>query len=108
MKNRILLNSLFPTGAIFVFAASILFYFKIPQVEYLFATGAVALISYHGILAFIQDDKDKNVLRLYRMGFLASFFLAIASYFIFTQSNSWIVMVLIYAIITLYISFRIK
>ena len=106
--NKTLINSLFPAGAILVFVASILAYFKIEYVEFLFALGAMALIAYNAILAFNQQDKDRNTQRLYRMGFISSLFLAVGAYFMFTDSNSWIVMVLIYTVTTLYISFRIK
>jgi hypothetical protein len=108
MINKTFINSLFPAGAILVFVASILAYYKIEYVEFLFALGAITLIAYHAILAYNQQDKDRNVQRLYRMGFISSLFLGIATYFMFTESNSWIVMVLIYTVTTLYISFRIK
>lgn len=108
MTNKAVLNGLFPAGAVFVFIASVLKYFEIQYVEYLFGLGALLVICYHGLQAYNQKDGDRNLQRLYRMALFSSLFLAVATYFMFTASNSWIVMVLIYAVTTLYLSFRIK
>jgi len=103
-----LFNQLFPVGASFLFAASLFKLNDQKYIEFVFALGAILLISYHAILAYNFKKEDKTLQRLYRMGFISSLFLAIGAYFMFTNSNSWIVMVLIYALTTLYISFRIK
>ncbi len=108
MNTTRIINLLFPVGATFVFAASL---FKLNDqkfIEYVFAVGAFLLIVYHALLAYNFKDEDKTKQRLYRIGFISSLFLAIGSYFMFTGSTSWIVMVLIYALTTLYLSFRLK
>jgi len=102
------INILFPLGATLLFAASLFKLNDQPYIEYVFAAGALFLIVYHAILAYNLKKEDKTLQRLYRIGFISSLFLAIATYSVFTGSNSWIVMVLIYALTTLYLSFRLK
>jgi phosphatidylserine synthase len=108
MSNVKYTNLLFPVGATLLFAASLFKLNDQPYIENVFAAGALLLISYHAILAYNFQKEDKTLQRLYRIGFISSLFLAIATYFVFTGSNSWIVMVLIYALTTLYLSFRLK
>jgi len=108
MNSTKIINLLFPVGATLVFTASLFELNDQPYNEYAFAAGALLLIVYHAMLAYKVGDENKTKQRLYRIGFMASLFLAIGSYFMFTGSTSWIVMVLIYALITLYLSFRLK
>ena len=108
MNYTKIINLLFPVGASFLFASSLFKLNNQKHIEYIFALGAFLLIIYHALLAYKFKKEDKTLQRLYRMGFISSLFLAIGAYFMFTASNSWIVMVLIYALTTFYISFRIK
>lgn len=102
------INNLFPTGAIFVLLSAVLKLGNVAYVAYLFALGTLLLICYHGLIAYKNKNADSRNQRLYRMGFIASLFLGAATYFMFADSNSWIVMVLIYAVNTLYLSYRTK
>lgn len=72
--------------------------------NYVFAVASFILIFYHAFVAY--NDQNIKTQRVHRIAFVASLFLAIASYFRFTDSYSWVVMVLIYAAITIYLSFR--
>ena len=108
MSSFKITNTLFPTGATLLFAASLFKLNEVKHIEYVFAAGSLVLIAYHAIIAYNFKKDDRGLQRLYRIGFISSLFLAVGSYFMFTASNSWIVMVLIYALITFYLSFRIK
>jgi len=108
MNYTKLINLLFPVGASILFAAALFGFKDLNYTEYLFALGALLLIAYHAIQAYNFKEEDKVKQRVYRLGFISSLFLAIAAYFRFTDSNSWIVMVLIYAVTTFYLSFRMK
>jgi hypothetical protein len=108
MNSTKITNLLFPAGATLLFAASLFKLNDQPYIEYVFAAGAFLLIVYHAILAYNFKNEDKSLQRLYRTGFISSLFLALGTYFVFTDSNSWIVVVLIYALTTLYLSFRLK
>ncbi len=74
---------------------------------YLFSFGAFVMIATQFFLA-IQKQTDSSKQRLARISFISSLFLGLASYFMYTHSNSWAVAVLIYALITFYLSFRNK
>jgi len=64
------------------------------------------LIFIQGKNAYETKTEDKSPQRLARLGFLTSLMLGVACYFMFTGSNSWVVMVLIYALSSFYQSFR--
>lgn len=103
------IRTLFPTGAMLVLIASLLRIFAdFGQSVYIYGVGTLALIIYHAALAFGSDKKSALTSRQYRIGLFASLFLAVGTYFMYTDSNSWVVTTLIYAVITLYLSFRIK
>ena len=107
--NKQILRSLFPTGAFIITIASLLQIFtKLGFIAYLYSIGAIVLILYHAFMAFDNVNVSALTTRQYRIGFFASLFLGLASYFLFVESNSWGVMTLIYAVITFYLSFRIK
>ena len=80
--------------------------FKLVYAPYLFSVGVALLIVLHGIDAFDKTKTDKRQQRLARIGLLTSLMLGIGAYFMFTGSNSWVVMVLIYALSTFFQSFR--
>lgn len=75
---------------------------------YIFSFGALLLIVSHFLYALNHKTKDKRQERLSRISFVSSLFLIIAAYFMFTASNSWVVFVLIYALISLFTSYRIR
>jgi len=73
---------------------------------YVFSVGAALLIFIYGKNAYDKHTADKRQQRLARLGFLTSLTLGLGAYFMFTGSNSWAVMVLIYALASFYQSFR--
>jgi len=94
------------TGGGLAVVGAVLELIDIVYAPYLFSIGAAILI-------FIQlkntlENKDAEVRqkRLYRNGLFASLMLAVAAYFMFNNSNSWVVAVLIYSLSTLFLSFR--
>ena len=80
--------------------------FDIKYAPYIFSVGAALLIFIQGKNAYETKTEDKSPQRLARLGFLTSLMLGVACYFMFTGSNSWVVMVLIYALSSFYQSFR--
>ena len=80
--------------------------FDIKYAPYIFSVGAVLLIFIQGKNAYETKTEDKSQQRLARLGFLTSLMLGVACYFMFTGSNSGVVMVLIYALSSFYQSFR--
>lgn len=92
-------------GSITLFGA-IAQFLKYTFAPYVFAVGATLLIIYQLKVALDNRKSDMRIQRLSRMNFLASLLLAIATYLMFENSNLWVVGVLIYALVSLFISFR--
>lgn len=107
MNNK-LLNILFPIGGITIILSSFLKINENVYAKYIYSIGALVLIIYHAAIALNNKNSNTRVQRTTRMGFINSLFLAVGAYFMFTDANSWILAVLIYALTTLFLSFRMK
>ena len=100
--------SLFSTiGLSAITLGAIIYVLDFAPAIYLFSFGALVIIITQLFVA-LQKHTDSHKQRLSRISLISSLFLGLASYFMYTQSNSWVVAVLIYALITLYLSFRNK
>lgn len=90
--------------AIFGAVAQFLEHFYAP---YVFSAGAALFIIIHAIHVFTMPDtisfRDK---RLARSGLFSSLLLGLSAYFMFTNSNLWVVALLIYALSSFILSFR--
>ena len=101
-----------PSQLLFIFAGTITILgafarlFDIKYAPYIFSIGAGLLIFLQGKSALDNWNVEKRQQRLARIGFLTSLMLGVASYFMFTGSNSWVVMVLIYSLSSFFQSFR--
>ncbi len=91
------------------------FMFDVPYSEHVFALGAVLAIVQTFLYAMQHKDDsvgdkklDLQQARLHRLNFIASLFLGIAAWLMFRHDSSWVVLVLIYVVLTLYLSFRSK
>jgi hypothetical protein len=80
--------------------------FNLALAPYLFSLGSGLLIYVQGKNAYDIKTSDARLRRLARLGFLTSLLLAIAAYLMFTGSNSWVVLVLMYAALSFFLSFR--
>ena len=74
--------------------------------SYIFTSGAAMLIAYQFMAYMADKKKDVRTQRLSRLNFIYSLLLGLAAYFMFVHSNSWVVVVLIYALVSLFNSFR--
>jgi hypothetical protein len=79
--------------------------FDITYAPYVFSIGAGLLIFIQGKYALDNWKAEMRQKRLARIGFLNSLMLGLGAYFMFTGSNSWVVMVLIYALSSFFYSF---
>jgi uncharacterized membrane protein YfcA len=80
--------------------------FDLKYAPYLFTVGALLLIFIQGKNAWDNKSADKSQQRFARLGLLTSLMLGVGAYFMITGSNSWVVMVLMYALSSFYQSFR--
>jgi hypothetical protein len=80
--------------------------FDLKYAPYIFTVGAILIIFIQGKNAWDNNTAEKSQQRFARLGFLTSLMLGVAAYFMITGSNSWVVMVLMYALSSFYQSFR--
>ena len=106
MKEKQPSQILFITAGTIIILGAFAKLFDITYAPYVFSVGAVLLIFIHGKNAFDRKIIDKRQQRLARIGFLTSLMLGLAAYLMFTNSNSWVVLVLIYALSSFAQSFR--
>lgn len=106
MKKNKLTDLLFLVGNVLLFAGALAGILKYAYAYFLFGAGsAVLLILYLMNMSALRDAGVRER-RLARNGVFASFVLCIGVYFMYTGSNSWIVALLIYALTTLFLTFR--
>ncbi len=115
MDNNKLHTYLIATYGIMLVVGAMLFLFDIPYSEGIFAAGAVLAIIQTFLYAMQHKEEktgdikvDIQQARLHRLQFVASLFLGIAAWLMFMDNTSWIAPVMIYVVITLYLSFRVK
>ena len=98
-------NYIFALSAMLTFAGAIAALLDNAYGKYIFSAGALGIIILQAIQA-LADNLTHRMPRLHRIGFMASLTLALGAYFMFTGSNSWVVAVLIYALVSLFVSYR--
>jgi len=97
---------IFFSGGIFTIIGCIAKLLDIRIAPWIFSVGVLFLLYTH-INYFMQKrNEDIRIKRVARTSFFGSLFLALAAYCMFTNSNLWVVGVLIYALTTFYVSFR--
>lgn len=106
MKEKQPSQILFITAGTITILGAFARIFDISFAPYVFSVGAGLLIFIHGKNAYDKNTADKRQQRFARLGFITSLMLGLGAYFMFTGSNSWAVMVLIYALSSFYQSFR--
>jgi hypothetical protein len=80
--------------------------FNVIYAPYVFSLGAAAIIYLQLMQALHSKDMSQRMQRLIRMGFFSSLLLGLAAYLMFVHSNSWVVAVLIYALTSIFYTFR--
>ena len=104
IMNKKFLNTVFTIGAILVLISSVLVMEHVFWGKYCFAVGVALFMISRSRMTY--TGKDFRMKRLNRLYFLSSMFLAVAAYLQFQNNNSWIVLLLIVAIIEFYTSMR--
>lgn len=73
---------------------------------YVFSAGAALFIVIQAVHLFTIPETSMREMRLARIGLFSSLILALSAYFMFTNSNLWVVALLIYALSSFFLSFR--
>jgi len=108
MKNEKLKN-LFIIGAALTLTGAVLSAFNVSYAAYIFSAGVVGLVVVRLVSLYKQHSTaDVRIRRLHNLQFIATLVLVAAAYFMFKNNNVWVVALLIYAVVTLFLSFREK
>ena len=97
---------LFFSGGLFTIIGSVAQLFDFKSAPWIFSVGSVFLVYVHLINYLDKKDVSVTQQRLARVSLFSSLLLFLAAYFMFTASNLWVLAVLIYALSSLYLSFR--
>ncbi len=95
-------------GSVLVFAGAVfqLFDFDYAISKYIFSLGALSLIVVYFTQNYQAKDEDKRTQRQYRLMIFASLFLGVSAFLMFKNDERWVVLVLVYALISVFLSFR--
>lgn len=93
-------------GNLLVFIGFVLRHFTFTVANYVFTVGAAILLGLQIYILVKLKSDDVRTNRLTRLMLLVTAFLGVAAYFMFTGKNTWIPLVLAYALTTLFLSFR--
>ena len=106
MKKKNSFQILFIGGGTLTIIGAVAQLFKANYAPYVFAIGAAILIFIQVKITMDSWNVVMRQQRLARIGLFSSLLLALAAYFMFSGSNLWVVAVLIYALSSLFLSFR--
>ena len=101
-----LIQTAYVIGIIFVITGSLGHFFNVSLFKYLFATGTLLVILSQLIVSMKAKDADFRKRRQLRLNVMLGLMLALATYSMFDGTTLWIAVVLIYALVTLIMSFR--
>jgi hypothetical protein len=93
-------------GSFALVAGSLLHFFDQSYGMYVFGVGAFILILFQLIVLLRDPATGFREQRVQRMNFMVSLVLALAVYSMVEGTTLWIAAVLIYALVTLFLSFR--
>jgi hypothetical protein len=105
-KNIKYIQIAYVLGIIFVIAGSLGHFFEIATFKYVFAFGTLLVIISQLLFSTKSKDADFRKRRQLRLNVMLGLMLALATYSMFDGTTLWIAVVLIYALVTLIMSFR--
>lgn len=106
VKNIKYIQMAYVLGIIFVIVGSFGHFFEIANFKYVFAFGTLLVIISQLLFSLISKDADFRRRRQLRLNVMLGLMLALATYSMFDGTTLWIAVVLIYALVTLIMSFR--
>lgn len=96
-------------GGVLSLVGAIMQLLELNYAPYVFSAGVFFIVSYQFLESLLtRKITDFRQKRLQGLCFLSSVLLIPAAYFMFKHKNTWVAFVLIYALTTLFLSFRSK
>lgn len=106
MQKQKTSSLLYIVAATLLLIGAILALLEIRYGMYLFVAGSVGVIFTQAQIAYENRNEQMRQKRLSRLSALTSVLLLLASYSMYTGTNSWVVLLLMYALSSLFLSFR--
>lgn len=108
LKYTKLSHYVYVIGIVCVIAGSLGHFFENGLFKYIFGVGAFLVLVSQAINSIVYTEDDFRKKRLMRMNLMLSLMLALATYSMFDNTTLWVAIVLIYALVTLIMSYRVK
>lgn len=93
-------------GGVLLLSGALAYCFDWGLAPYVFGAGSLLMLVQALQTAQNLRQKDNRTMRLGRINFMATLMLLLATYCMFIQSSSWVVFLLIYVLISFFVSFR--
>ncbi len=108
MMNKKHFNLLQIIASAAVFVGVVLKFSNIEVAKYLFASGVFGLFILQILYAYQTRKKAIKRKRIVSLMFIATIILGLGAYFMYIGNDNWVLAVLIYALVSLFLSFRDK
>ncbi len=101
-----LIKILHAAGGLLVLSGAAFQFFEFDFARYVFAAGTVVLLAVQSI--YLMQAKNENIRtqRIVRMMFFATLLLGLGVYLMFTGDDRWVILVLIYALVSVFLAWR--
>jgi len=106
MKKINYLQVFYIAGILLIVLGSLGHFSGIELAKYLFGAGAILVILERLIVQFQSKDLDFKAQRIGRMQLMMSLLLGLGTYSVFEGTTLWIATIVIYALVTLFLSYR--
>ena len=93
-------------GGLLVLSGAAFQFFDFDFAKYVFAAGTLILIVVQSIYLMQAKHKNVRIQRIVRMMFFATLLLGIGVYLMFILDDRWVIMVLIYALVSVFLAWR--
>lgn len=93
-------------GGLLVVAGALLYFFEVNLSKYIFALGVITLLFVQGNYLFWSKNSSIKIQRIQRIMFMATLLLGFGVYLMFVGNSFWVVLMFIYAVISVFLTFR--
>jgi hypothetical protein len=107
LKNKIIQN-IYVIAFVCLLIGSLGHFFEQKIFKFIFAFGALILVLNHSLVMYKTKQPDFRQKRLLRINMFLSLLPAVAAYSMFDGTTLWVVLLLIYALVTVMLSLRNK
>lgn len=104
--NNGLIKILHGGGGLLVLCGALFYFFEFEFAKYVFAVGTVMLIAVQAI--YLKNGRNESIRlqRIFRIMFLVTLLLGFGAYLMFTGDERWVVLLLLYALVSAFLAFR--